>query len=74
MILLLTILFLYLLGFLGIQIVKFKLRKFQRKAEEYANQERTQYADGQITYNKNDKPKKHFSQSDGEYVDYEEVK
>lgn len=74
MILLLTILFLYLLGFFGIQIVKFKLRKFQRKAEEYANQERTQYADGHITYQKTGQKKKHFSQSDGEYVDYEEVK
>lgn len=72
--LLLFILIVYLLGWLAVQVVKFKLRKFQRKAEEYANQERTQYADGHITYQKTGQKKKHFSQSDGEYVDYEEVK
>ena len=71
--LLLFFAFIYLFGFIGVQIVKYKLRKMQNRAEEYANQERTQYSDGQIIYSKNGPQKKHFQQSDGEYVDYEEV-
>ena len=71
--LLLFFAFIYLFGFIGVQIVKYKLRKMQNRAEEYANQERTQYSDGQIIYSKNGPRKKHFQQSDGEYVDYEEV-
>ena len=63
----------YLVVFLGITIFKFKLRRMQRQAEKYADEGRTQYADGQIIYSKTGGNKKHFHQSDGEYVDYEEV-
>lgn len=64
----------YVFGFIGVQILRRKLRKMQQRAEEYANESRTQYADGQIIYSKTDSQKKHFTQTDGEYVDYEEVK
>ena len=64
----------YVFGFIGVQILRRKLRKMQQRAEEYANEGRTQYADGQIIYSKTDSQKKHFTQTDGEYVDYEEVK
>lgn len=74
MILLLTFfLTIYLIVFVGTRILRYKLRKFQREAEERANQGRTQYADGQIIYQKDGAHRKHFSQTDGEYVDYEEV-
>lgn len=63
----------YLFVFLGITIFKFKLRRMQRRAQENADEGRTQYADGEIFYSKNGSKKKHFRQSDGEYVDYEEV-
>jgi hypothetical protein len=64
----------YLIVFLGITIFKFKLRRMQRRAEEHAGEGRTQYADGQIIYSKNDNGRKHFRQTDGEYVDFEEIK
>ena len=63
----------YLFVFLGVMLFRIKLRKLQRRAEEEADQSSTQYADGQIFYSKTDTGKKHFRQSDGEYVDYEEV-
>ena len=74
MIFLLTILIIYCADFIGVRILRHKLRKFQREAEERANQGQTQYADGQIIYQKDGARRKHFSQTDGEYVDYEEVK
>lgn len=74
MILLLSLALIYLFGFIVVQVIKFKLRRMMRHTENKANQEQTQYADGQIFYTQNGKQKKHFQQSDGEYVDYEEVK
>ena len=63
----------YLFVFLGITIFRLKLRRLQRRAQEQADEGRTQYADGQIIYSKTGGNKKHFRQSDGEYVDYEEI-
>ena len=63
----------YLFVFLGITIFRFKLRRLQRRAQEQADEGRTQYADGQIIYSQTSGNKKHFRQSDGEYVDYEEI-
>lgn len=74
MIFLLTILIIYFAAFIGVRILRHKLRKFQREAEERANQGHTQYADGQIFYQRDGGKRKWFSKSDGEYVDYEEVK
>lgn len=74
MIFLLTILIIYFAAFIGVRILRHKLRKFQREAEERANQGQTQYADGQIFYQRDGGKRKWFSKSDGEYVDYEEVK
>ncbi len=65
---------LYLFVFLGVTIFKFKLRRMQRRAEEHANEDRTNYADGQIIYQRDNKKRKWFSKTAGEYVDYEEVK
>jgi hypothetical protein len=45
----------------------------QRRAEKNADEGRTQYADGEIFYSKKGGRKKHFRQSDGEYIDYEEI-
>ena len=64
----------YVLVFLGIAIFKFKFRRMQRHAQEQADEGRTEYADGHIIYSKTDNAKKHFRETDGEYVDYEEVK
>ena len=74
MIFLLTILITYLAAFVGVRVLRHKLRKYQREAEERANEGRTNYADGQIIYQRDDGKRKWFSDSDGEYVDYEEVK
>ena len=74
MIFLLTIVIIYFAAFIGVRVLRHKLRKFQREAEERANQGRTQYADGQIFYQRDGGKRKWFSKSDGEYVDYEEVK
>ncbi len=74
MILLLTLfLTIYLIVFVGTRILRYKLRKFQREAEERADEGRTQYADGQIIYSKTSNGRKHFRETDGEYIDYEEV-
>ena len=64
----------YVFGFIGVQILRHKLRKMQQRAEERADEGRTQYADGQIIYSKTSNGRKHFRETDGEYVDYEEVK
>ena len=71
--LLITFSIIYLIVFVGVKILQHKLRKFQRDAEARANQGRTQYADGQIIYQKDGARRKHFSQTDGEYIDFEEV-
>ena len=74
MAILLFFLFCYIMVVIGYHILKHKVRKKFQEFNKQASHETTDYPDGHIFYQKNSHQKKHFSQSDGEYVDYEEIK
>jgi|GEM_PF-2318723 len=67
-------LFVYLFVFLGRFLLHLFFRRFQNGNNQFTKQGHTTTKDGSVYYQNQPKKKKHFKPTDGEYVDFEEIK
>lgn len=71
---LIIFLLIYLFIFIGRFLLNMMFRRFQNGNNQNENNGQTYTNDGRVYYQNSPRRKKHFKPTDGEYVDYEEIK
>lgn len=65
----------YILGIIGRLVIRRYVKKVQRQFEQQQEHQRNQYKnEGDITIQKKGNSEKIINPSEGEYIDYEEIK